>query len=417
MSQKKNNLLFQIYLIPAFVLMSAMVFLPACKEPADHSLHDRMPPAGHAMDTAPGKKVDLSTVSLPSNHSVISSQKTTRPVWSEDTGVVYASGYIALDERRDRNVSARFSGRIEILFVRYNFQYVKKGERVMEIYSAELNTIQEEYLFLLKNKSDSALAKKAEEKLKLMGIADSQIAELKKSGQVAGSVTVTSPYEGYVYFNNDKAPSGMVKISSGQMPDMESPTNSNMPLAAPINNSELQVREGRYVSKGQILFKLNDLKEVLAMLLVDNNGASGVSEGDEVELASELEKGNIIRAKVNLLEPVLKDGQKFLSARVYLKNGSGFLKINSLLTAKINSAKTKQLLIPSSSILFLGARKIVWVRTGEVEKGKYIFQVRDIATSAFQGDMTKVTSGLTNKDEIALEAGYMIDRESLIKSK
>ena len=151
--------------------------------------------------------------------------------------------------------------------------------------------------------------------------------------------------------------------------------------------------------------------------MIDNNHSSEISVGTDVELTSELDKGNLIKSKIALIEPVLQGGQKFLSARVYLKNESGLLKINSLLTGKINSVKTNQLLIPNSSILFLGERNSVWIKTGEIETGKYIFQIRDVALGVSQKNRTAILSGLTEKDEIALEAAYMIDRESLIKSK
>lgn len=422
MSQKKNNGPVQAYFIPSVILMAGMAFSMACNEQRDDTTHNRVDDTSYTMDHTPGHgmkvdSLDLSTVSLPSNYSVISSQKTIKPVWSENARTISANGYIALDPRRDRKVSARFSGRIEKLFIKYNFQYVRKGEKTMEIYSPELNTMQEEYLFLLKNNSDSALAKKAEEKLRLVGINDSQVREIKLSGKTINPIAVTSPYEGYIYFSSGKAPIGQAGSSADQMVGMKSGLADNAIPAGPMNDSEGTVREGSYIRKGQVLFKVNDMKEVLGIVLIDNNNASGVFSGSDVELTSELDKRSTVKSKINLIEPVLQSGQKFLSARVYLNNESGLLKINSLFTAKINSAAVKQLLVPASSILFLGARRIVWIKTGEAGRNGYVFQARDITTGTTRAGMVDVRNGLTDKDQIALDAGYMIDSESLIKVK
>lgn len=399
--------------------MAGLLLSNGCNNQSEHSGHESMNHDKHNMPNHEMKKndtIDLKSISLPTNYSVISSQKTVKPAWSESNTTISANGYIAVDERRDNKISARFSGRIEKLFVKYNFQYVNKGEKVMEIYSAELNTVQEELLFLLKNKSENELVKKAEEKLKLMGVSDSQLKEIEVTGKTLYSTSVLSSYDGYVYFTNTNAPSLQIPTTHpSQMGGMG--VSSNSSSNQPMNTSTLQIREGSYVNKGQTLFKVNDLKEVLGIVLIDNSHSSEISVGTDIELTSELDRDDIIKAKINLLEPVLQNGQKFLSARIYLNNESGLLKINSLLTAKVNSVKTKQLLIPNSSILFLGGRSIVWVKTGEPEKGKYIFQAQNITKGVSQGNMAEVTSGLTDKDEIVFDAGYMIDRESLIKSK
>lgn len=407
MSRRKNETV--LFFLSIGVLLSI-----GCNNQSDHSGHEGMGHMGHDM-----KKEDTmhqSKSSFPATYSVISSQKTVKPAGSEGNVDISANGYIAVDERRDNKISVRFSGRIEKLFVKYNFQHVMKGERIMEVYSAELNTIQEELLFLLKSKSEEELVKKAEEKLLLMGISDSQLKEIETTGKTLYSVSILSPYEGYVYFPNVNAPSlQSPNAQPSQMRGMGMSNNSSPNQER--NASSLQTREGSYVNKGQTLFKVNDLKEVFGILLIDNTHSSEILVGTDVELTSELDKDNTIKSKISLLEPVLENGQKFLSARIYLKNELGLLKINSLFTSKIKSAKTKQLWIPNSSILFLGGRNIVWIKTGEEEKGKYSFRVRDITIGISEGNRTEVLSGLAEKEEIALDAGYMIDRESLIKSK
>src|SRR5690554_2315260 len=57
-------------------------------------------------------------------------------------------GRIAYDMREKSMISSRVAGRIEKLNIKYNYQPVRKGELIMEIYSPDLVAAQRELLFL-----------------------------------------------------------------------------------------------------------------------------------------------------------------------------------------------------------------------------------------------------------------------------
>src|SRR5574338_1626782 len=123
----------------------------------------------------------LLNVLAPANKIVLSNAETIHPELKEITNTIHASGYIAFDERRNNKVSVRTSGRIEKLYVKLNYQYVHKGDKVLELYSPELNAISEEYLHHLKTSSDSNLIDATRQKMKLLGVAEKQISEIEKS--------------------------------------------------------------------------------------------------------------------------------------------------------------------------------------------------------------------------------------------
>ena len=102
----------------------------------------------------------LFEVTNPVNEVVISNQETIRPLMKELGNDISAEGYISFDERRNNKISARFGGRIEKLYVKYNYQYVKKGQKIMELYSPEINTIEEEYIHHITTLSDKNLIQK-----------------------------------------------------------------------------------------------------------------------------------------------------------------------------------------------------------------------------------------------------------------
>ncbi len=358
--------------------------------------------------------LNLSSYVMPVSHQVISAQKTVMVMPADSAHVIGALGYIVPDERRNYKVSARFSGRIEKLYVRYNLQRVKKGEKILDLYSTELNTYQEELVFLLKRNSDPSLVEKAKEKLRLLGLTPAQISHIENTGETSFSIGIYSPQGGYVLFTPSSPAAGMRAGGKnagmgGGMGGGGEPSSG-----ASVVSGGSQIREGDYVGQGQTLFWINDLQQVWAMLAVDNRHQQALRPGMSVTLKSELYPNETIRAKLNLIEPAYQENQKFILSRVYLKNPGGRYKINSLIKAEMMPAKSNALTVPYSSVLFLGKRKIVWVLKGKTREGNKIFEARNVSVGIVSGDRVVISSGLARGEEVALDAGYLLDREGLI---
>ena len=84
------------------------------------------------------QKVELDGLSQPSNQTVFSDVKIISPIHKSIKHKINAIGLISYDPSSLNTISARFSGRIEKLYVRFNFQDVHKGQRIMDIYSPEI---------------------------------------------------------------------------------------------------------------------------------------------------------------------------------------------------------------------------------------------------------------------------------------
>ena len=69
----------------------------------------------------------------------------------ESVRTVRAVGQFQLDERRLHTVTTKFEGYIEKLHVNATGQPVKRGQPLMEVYSPELVSAQEEYLIAWKD--------------------------------------------------------------------------------------------------------------------------------------------------------------------------------------------------------------------------------------------------------------------------
>ena len=126
---------------------------------------------------------DLGTVNQAPNAAVVAAVATVRPqAEGAMADTLTLPGVVEYDPRRSRAVAARFGGRIEQLAVRYNYQSVRRGQKLLELYSPELVTAEQELIFLLENDADNTvLVNGARQKLRLLGLTEGQLRELART--------------------------------------------------------------------------------------------------------------------------------------------------------------------------------------------------------------------------------------------
>src|SRR5512137_601531 len=125
--------------------------------------------------------------------------------------VIRTVGRVDYDEKRIVTVSSKIGGWIEDLFVDFTGRYVKQGDPLLTIYSPELVSTQDEYLIALQARkslskspfpevasSGESLVESAKRRLKLWDISDDQIRALEESGQARKTLTLHSPFTGFV---------------------------------------------------------------------------------------------------------------------------------------------------------------------------------------------------------------------------
>ncbi|MBK8704650.1 MAG: efflux RND transporter periplasmic adaptor subunit [Saprospiraceae bacterium] len=92
----------------------------------------------------------LQTLVQPANRVVKADIPAITLMRSAEVVELEAVGRVDYDTRFIGSVSARVSGRIERLHVKYRFQPIAKGQPLMDVYSPELLTAQQNYLFCSK---------------------------------------------------------------------------------------------------------------------------------------------------------------------------------------------------------------------------------------------------------------------------
>ncbi|WP_157526389.1 HlyD family efflux transporter periplasmic adaptor subunit [Mucilaginibacter sp. P19] len=344
-----------------------------------------------------GAGISLNTVLQPVNSTVVSSVKTITPEQKEVPTTISADGYLDFDTRTFNNIASRFSGRIEKLYIKYAFQEIHQGQRIFDIYSPEMVTAQQDLLYLSKNSpAETALLNAAKQKLLLQGMTYEQVKQVIKSGKPYYSLPVYSPYEGHVH-----------DMPHGQMGS----TADTRPVTEFANNLPLAIKEGMYVQKGQTLFNVVNPHQLWAIIKIDPSDMAALKLNQPVKITLPDLPGKKISCKVNFIEPVLQNGDKTTSIRVYLDNMDHNLKVNSLLKAEIQTGRTNGLWIPRSAVIDLGRTQIVWLKQGAA------YQAIQVSTGAITNNQIQVTKGLTATDTLAANAQYLTDSESFIKTE
>jgi Cu(I)/Ag(I) efflux system membrane fusion protein len=333
--------------------------------------------------------IELETLLKPTNEFVVASLPLTTPQESDINVPVNAYGTIEADTRAAGTVSARVSGRIEKLYLRYRFQNVKAGQKILEIYSPELLTAQQNLLFLIKNDAqNTSFINAAKQKLILLGMSAMELKKVIETGKPLYSISVYSNYGGYV-------------IGDG--------VNQNEMNNAAFVTQELPLKEGMYINKGQTLFNIMNRNKSWVALQIFPNEQSLIKKGDAVQIIPETDAVAVIKGKIDFIEPFFRGDSKTLTARVNFDN-KNMLTLGSQVTAKIFTGKKKGLWLPQTAVLTLGMNDVAFL------KSQGGFAAHKITTGMRTGDKVQILSGLNATDTVAANAQYLIDSESFIQT-
>jgi Cu(I)/Ag(I) efflux system membrane fusion protein len=341
--------------------------------------------------------LELESLLKPTNEFVISSIPVTTIEKRGEQIEIEALGNIAYDTRQVGSISARVSGRIEKLYVRYRYQKINKGQKILDIYSPELLTAQQNLLFLLKNDSENtAFIQAAKEKLLLLGMSNEQMNQVIQSGKPSLTIAVYSNYSGHIH---ESANGGKMNASIGTMKDIAMMTE------------ELSLKEGMYIQKGQFVFTVFNPDRAWALLNIYGDNQSMVKVGNIVRVVPETAPDKDFRANIDFIEPFYRKESKTLSARVYFNNSSLKIPIGSQLKATIFGNTKEAYWLPKEAVLSLGLDKVVFTKSNGG------FKAIKINTGIIHNKHIQILNGLTVSDSVAANAQYLMDSESFIKIK
>lgn len=176
-------------------------------------------------------------------------------------------------------------------------------------------------------------------------------------------------------------------------------------------SSELSLKEGMYVQKGQTIFNVFNPGKSWVLLNIFPEDVPLVKTGQTVSIIPEVAPEKKFTGTIGFIEPFFRPGSKTLSVRVYFDNSRMHLPIGSQVKSEIATDGISGNWIPKEAVISLGLTKVILKK---VDRG---FIVNKIETGNEANGYIEVLQGLLPSDEIAGNAQYLMDSESFVRTK
>jgi membrane fusion protein, copper/silver efflux system len=299
---------------------------------------------------------------------------------------VRAVGTLQIDERRINTVSPKFEGWIERLYVNTTGQPVAKGQALMEVYSPDLVTAQQEYLIAARGveavkegghevqASMRQLMAGALERLRNWDISDRELQQLQAQGTIRRTVTLRSPVSGVVV--------------------------------------EKPALKGMRFMPGEALYQISDLSSLWVLADIFEQDLALVRPGQSVKISVNAFPGKSFTGKVAFFYPTVTPETRSGKVRIELANPGGLLKPSMYASVELaTGAVRKVIAVPSSAVIDSGVRRIVLVQAGE---GR--FEPREVKTGTQAEDYIEISDGIKEGEVVVVAANFLLDAESNLKA-
>ena len=331
----------------------------------------------------------------PTDKFVVGNYETTTVKDTVVSSKISLPGIVTYDSNSAVDIAARMSGRIEKMYINYKYQKVVKGQKIFELYSPELLTEQQNYIYLIANDSqNTSIINAAKQKLMLYGMTNSKINALASAKKMNPVISIYSPASGII-------------TGTEQMGN----TGTSSMVSAGSKTETLDVKEGSYIKKGEVVFKLMNTDKVWGVFNVLQGYNSVIKINQSITIISELDENNMIYAKINFVETQLNPADKTNRLRVYLDNDKLKLPIGTRLEGAVELNSVKGIWLQKQALVSLGQKKVVFVK---MDNG---FKARAIQTGLEMDDFVQIIGGISVGDTIAKNAQYLVDSESFIKTE
>lgn len=300
-------------------------------------------------------------------------------------------------EDRVHVITAKVPGWIEKLYVNRTDEMVSTGEKLLELYSPELISAQQEYLLALEGyekvkdspyaeaaNGAKALLEAARQRLRYWDISDDQIERLSKREAPSRTLAIRSPAAGSV--------------------------------------TEKMVVEGQKIEAGEELFKIIDHSAVWVYGEVYEYEMPYIRKGQKATLTPSYSSGERYTGTIEHIYTHLGSirysseeataESRTAKVRFSLPNKDHRLKLGMYLNVEIEALVARgAIIVPDSAVIDTGTRKLVIV-----DRRDGTFEPREIAAGAKGADAWEVVSGLSEGEWVVTSANFLVDSESQLKA-
>ncbi|MBU6993810.1 efflux RND transporter periplasmic adaptor subunit [Ferrovum myxofaciens] len=357
-------------------------------EASGHSVlywYDPMKPDQHFHKPGKSPFMDMDLVPMYGGENMMDSGVHIDSRLTQNTGVRLATvekgrlarglevvGILAFNDRLVTVVQARTGGLVERVYARAPNDVIPAGAALADLRVPEWYGAQMEYLSL-RQSGDPGLMGAARTRLLQLGMSESLVAQIEKSGSPQAVVTITAPQGGVLL--------------------------------------ELDLRAGMTILPGQTLARINGLNSVWLDAEVPEAQAAGLAVNQPVSATFTTWPGRVFIGQIRALLPALEQGTRTLQVRTEWSNLEGRLRPGMYAQVHLQKALgPDRLLIPSEAIIATGQRSVVIV----AEEGGH-FRPAEVTVGHEDGDRTEIFAGLQPGEQIVVSGQFLIDSEASLK--
>ncbi len=248
-------------------------------------------------------------------------------------------GRLAFNAEKSKVLSARAPGRVERIYA-FDGAEVEMGSPVIEMYSPEFISAQQEYLLSSKTAKvlessktmsdllgDAQITQQAAaNRMRNLGAGDGDINQLEKSGKTQSNLIMRSPIKGVV-------------VKRG-------------------------VEPGAIVNAGDVMATLANPKELWFLGNIYEQDIRKIQKGQTMILRSESYPDKEFIAKANYIAPAIDPETHALLIRCDVENADGLLRPDMYVSARLKTGEAEAVVVPQSAIVRVREMRYIIIKTG-----------------------------------------------------
>lgn len=289
--------------------------------------------------------------------------------------LVRTVGTVEFDEAGLVDVTTKYEGWIEKLFVNTSWASVKAGDPLFEIYSPELYNAQLNYLAARRAESEPGpLSTAARARLALFDISDDFVEALVRKGEPSRTYTYRAPANGVVM--------------------------------------EKMAVQGQMMRPGERIYRIADLSTVWVNAQIYERDLGAVFAGQTAEVHLSYGNKRSYSGTVIQLLPQVESTTRSATARLVIENSDGSLRPGMFVDARFQAELSADaVLVPDSAVLRSGERNTVFVA---LDGGS--FEPREVKLGARTDDYRyAIIEGLSAGERVVTSGQFMLDSESQLR--
>ncbi len=283
-------------------------------------------------------------------------------------GDLSATAVVDYNERDIAVVQSRADGFVQRVYNRAPGDVIAAGAPLVDLLIPTWGGAQTEYL-AVRRTGNTPLIQAARQRLVLMGMSESLIASVERSGRARNTITISTPTGGVI--------------------------------------KTLGVRAGMSVTQGMTLAEINGLATVWVNAAIPEALGSRLRVGQSVEVALTAFPGERFTGRLTALLPELVGDSRTVTGRIEMANRGGRLRPGMFGRITFGGGSTTALLVPTEAVIRTGERDIVMLARPE---GRY--QPAEVRVGREAGGQTEILAGLREGERIVASGQFLIDSEA-----